>query len=171
MVDVYIGIGSNVEPRENVARAIERLKSLYPSIVFSRIFESESIGFKGDDFLNLVACFQSTDIQQNSVDDPNESALLEVIEQLKQVENEMGRSRGSKKFSDRCIDIDILLYGKEQCNSPVELPRGEIVENAYVLWPLSELAPDLRYLGSDLSYQELWSRFDKNSQSLKPIEL
>ena len=170
MVDVYIGIGSNIEPKINVKNACERLRLDFPSIEFSRIFESASVGFEGDNFLNLVARFKSEDINpQESLN--SEQALTKLIRQLKLIENELGRVRGSQKFSDRNIDIDILLYGDLQTNQPIELPRDEILENAYVLWPLVELAPELRDPLSHKYYSEYWSEFDKSSQTLKPVEL
>ena len=78
---------------------------------------------------------------------------------------------GGQKFSDRNIDIDILLFGDLQTEHPIELPRDEILKNAYVLWPLAELAPELRDPLSHKYYAESWSEFDKSSQTLKPIEL
>jgi len=159
VVDVYIGIGSNIEPSKNVQQAMTLLARSFPAISFSRIFESASVGFDGNNFLNLVAKFDT----QQSID--------QVVDVLKQIEHQMGRIRGSKKFCDRRIDIDVLLYGDQIMSAPVEVPRGEILENAYVLWPLAELAPDLFHPGSDKNYHQLWQAFDKNSQQLTPVEL
>ena len=170
MVDVYIGIGSNIEPKINIKNACERLCLDFPSIEFSRIFESASVGFEGDNFLNLVARFKSEDIFPLE-DLNNQQALSRLIKQLKQIENELGRVRGSQKFSDRNIDIDILLYGDLQTNQPIELPRDEILENAYVLWPLAEIAPELTEPSSNKTYTQYWSEFDKSLQTLKPVEL
>ncbi len=169
MVDVFIGIGSNIEPQRNIPEALVLLKSNYPSIIFSRIFESEAIGLKGDNFWNLVGKFDSGDFQPNDESDPIKR-VLELTNALKSLENELGRSRNDKRFSARNIDIDILLFGNLQINSPIELPRGEILENAYVLWPLAELEPDLKYPGSDKSYREYWREFDKSLQKLEHIE-
>jgi len=173
VVDVYIGIGSNINPLKNVKEVMTLLRNHFPSIKFSRIFESEAIGFEGDNFLNLVACFNSNEIRTKadvSAGSPKASQLSNLIEQLKNIENQMGRTRGSKKFSDRRIDIDVLLFGDFQQASPIELPRDEILENAYVLWPLSELAPKLEHPGTTKNYRELWHSFDKATQILKPLE-
>lgn len=178
MVDVFIGIGSNIEPQKNVSMTLELLRLKFPSIVFSRVFESEAVGFNGDNFFNLVAKFEVKDLDANrsglsdlvakyssSVDQ-----LVFLVSQLKEVENQLGRKRGDKKFSARNIDIDVLLFGDLQIEKPVELPRGEILKNAYVLWPLSELAPDLKHPGSDKTYAEYWRKFDKSIQRLEPVE-
>ncbi|MFT6732607.1 MAG: 2-amino-4-hydroxy-6-hydroxymethyldihydropteridine diphosphokinase [Polaribacter sp.] len=161
MVDVYIGIGSNIEPERNFKAVYLLLKEAFPSIRFSRIFQSSAIGFVGDDFYNSVAKF-SVDLCAAS----QLSKLENVLGQLKSIENQLGRSKRDKKFSARVIDIDILLFGELVCDEPIQLPRGEIVENAYVLWPLSEIAPDLIHPVENKSYLELWSEFDKGSQKL-----
>ena len=65
MVDIFIGIGSNIEPQKNVSMTLELLRLKFPSIIFSRIFESEAVGFDGDNFLNLVAKFKLKDLDSN----------------------------------------------------------------------------------------------------------
>ncbi|WP_444997219.1 2-amino-4-hydroxy-6-hydroxymethyldihydropteridine diphosphokinase [Aliikangiella sp. IMCC44359] len=154
---VYLGIGSNIEPHINVAQAKKLLKDIYQHVRFSRTFISQAVGFDGDDFLNLVV-----EIETNET-------LPELIDSLKLLEAKLGRVRGDKKFSSRNIDIDILLYGTQVCCEPIVLPRDEIRANAYVLWPLAELAPDLVEPGGNVTYGELWQQFDKTSQQLKPI--
>ncbi len=50
------------------------------------------------------------------------------------------------KFADRTLDIDILLYDDLYLLSPaLEIPRNEILEAAYVLKPMADLAPDLHH--------------------------
>jgi len=178
VVDIFIGIGSNIEPQKNVSKTIERLRLRFPSIVFSRTFESESVGFNGDNFLNLVAKFEAKDLDLNRSSPSDLVAqyassvdqLSFLIGQLKEIEIQLGRKKGGKKFSARNIDIDVLLFGDLQIDKPVELPRGEILGNAYVLWPLSELAPDLRHPESDKTYAEYWEEFDKTLQKLEPTQ-
>ena len=172
MVDIYIGIGSNIDPFKNIPAALVVLKGAFPSIRFSRVFESEAIGFEGDNFLNLVAFFSSEDVLCKTADVNTQSeSILQLIKQLKTIENNLGRERGSKKFSDRNIDIDILLFGELEITAPIELPRGEILENAYVLWPLSELKPELMPPNNRITYSELWEQFDKSLQKLSPVAL
>lgn len=161
MVDIFVGIGSNIEPQKNISKALVLLRDRFPSIEFSSIFESEAIGFKGDNFLNIVGKFNLNEVE----------SLSELVTSLKEIEIQLGRQRADKKFSARTIDIDVLLYGDMQTDSPVELPRGEILENAYVLWPLSELAPDLKHPVNGKNYRQLWAQFDKSVQSLEPIKL
>lgn len=164
MVDVYLGIGSNVDPDNNIAKVADILQDEYPSIVFSRTFESEAIGFKGNNFHNLVAMFAFHLEQQSAT-----NAIVNLGSKLKDIEKQLGRLAGGKKFSPRTMDIDILLFGDLVVSKPIILPREEILKNAYVLWPLSELAPTLNHPGLDKNYQELWQAFDKSSQNLHPL--
>ena len=155
---VYLGIGSNIDAKQNISRTKVALAKLFPEAQFSRTFESEAVGFKGDNFLNLVAKIET------------DESLSELLATIKKLEDELGRVRGGAKFSSRHIDIDILLYGEFICEKPVALPRDEITQNAYVLWPLAELAPNLVEPGGTKTYSQLWKEFDQVSQRLHPID-
>ena len=90
---------------------------------------------------------------------------------IKALEQEHGRSRGGARFSPRTLDIDILTYGDCIGNHDgIVLPRPEITENAYVLWPMSQVCGDRCDPRSGLTYATLWQHYDKTRQSLWPIE-
>lgn len=154
---VYLGLGSNIEPFKNIENAKKALSADFERAEFSRSFESEAVGFKGDNFINLVARVET------------DYTLEQLIQYLKMLEDSLGRVREGAKFSSRHIDIDILLYGDLVCEQPIKLPREEINENAYVLWPLAEIAPDLIEPGGSLTYRQLWDNFE-NDQNLQPID-
>ena len=160
MTLLVLSLGSNLEPRVNIPRAVKFLRQKFGKLSLSRVYESEAIGFKGDNFLNLVAsveCYVSLGMVQSY---------------LKLLEDRMGRDRDMPRFSDRTIDIDILLYGDstgEECG--LSLPRAEILSSAFVLCPLAELHPNLNYFPRDLTFKELWEKFDKNEQKLWAIDL
>lgn len=155
---VYLGLGSNIDAEENINKARGALAQAYSRVRFSRTFESSPLGFEGDNFLNLVA-----EVETNLT-------LGSLIEQVKAMEDKLGRLRDGIKFSSRHIDIDILLYGDTVCQQPIVLPREEIRYNAYVLWPLAELAPKLKDPLSGKSYAHLWRSFNKELQQLKPLD-
>ncbi len=54
MVRAYISVGSNVDRQRNVTAALDALSAAYGDLVLSSVFESESVGFEGDPFYNLV---------------------------------------------------------------------------------------------------------------------
>ena len=156
---LILSLGSNLEPRINIPLAVESLRRKFGKLSLSRVYESEAIGFKGDNFLNLVASVECN------------VPLGEIQSYLKLLEDLMGRDRDMPRFSDRVIDIDILLYGDskgEQCG--LSLPRSEILSSAFVLCPLAELHPKLKYFPLNLSFKELWDNFDKTEQKLWAID-
>ncbi|WP_196139515.1 2-amino-4-hydroxy-6-hydroxymethyldihydropteridine diphosphokinase [Aliikangiella sp. G2MR2-5] len=154
---VYLGIGSNIQPELNINKAKQALTAAFDEVTFSRVYESAAVGFEGDNFHNLVARLETT------------MSLDALIEQLKAMEDSLGRLREGAKFSSRHIDIDVLLYGDMVCELPIQLPRDEITENAYVLWPMAELAPELIHPGTKDSYSALWKAFDKSQQQIRPL--
>ena len=103
------------------------------------------MGFDGDDFINLVARVET------------EMHPLELRDYLRDLEDRYGRKRNVPKFSDRVLDIDILLYDDLILRSPVlEMPRGEIMKFAHVLKPLSDLDPDLVHPTALRSMADIW---------------
>jgi 2-amino-4-hydroxy-6-hydroxymethyldihydropteridine diphosphokinase len=118
------------------------------------------VGFKGDNFLNLVAV-TNTDL-----------SLIVVQEYLKHLEMSQGRDRQQEKFSSRPIDVDILTFGDSDGSEiGITLPRPEITRNAFVLLPLAALLPEQIHPPSKRSYAELWADYDKSSQRLWPVSL
>ena len=90
---------------------------------------------------------------------------------LREIEDANGRDRSGPKFSSRTLDLDLLLYDDLVLDeNGLKLPRDEILKNAFVLWPLAEIAPGLKHPETGLTYAELWSRFDKTKESLKPVD-
>jgi len=125
----------------------------------SSVFESEAVGFEGDAFYNMViAC---------EVDTP----VHETNQILRDIEDANGRDRSGPRFSSRTLDLDLLLYDDLVIDeNGLKLPRGEILKNAFVLWPLAELAPDMIHPETGTRFAELWAAFDKSKENLKPID-
>ena len=73
----------------------------------------------------------------------------------------------AQRIEHRSIDDAVELL-KE---NGFELPREEITHNAFVLWPLAEIAPDLIHPSEHQSMATLWQDFDKDSQKLWPITI
>ena len=160
MTLLVLSLGSNLEPKVNIPLAVESLRRKFGKLSLSKVYESEALGFRGDNFLNLVASVEC------------KVSLESVQNYLKLLEDRMGRDRNMPRFSDRTIDIDILLYGDsagEECG--LSLPRPEILSSAFVLCPLAELHPRLKYFPTNISFEELWGNFDKTEQKLWAIDL
>ena len=157
MTKVLLGLGSNVNREESISKALNLLADTFVNLKISPTFESTSIGFNGDNFYNLVV----------SVD--TELSLDEVITTYRFIEDACGRDRTGPKFGPRTMDIDILTYGNLICREPVELPRDEIVINAFVLWPLALLEPEMIHPANGQSYGELWQEYN-NEQTLWQVD-
>lgn len=159
MADIYISIGSNIKRETHIRQGVNALRDHFGELVVSRIFESEAVGFDGDPFYNLVVR-ASTD-----------SSIEEVVMVLHEIEDRFGRTRSGPRFSSRTLDMDLLLYDDVVSSGGVcQLPRDEISHNAFVLWPLSEIAPELKHPLLQKSYADLWGEFDRSGQRLEPID-
>ena len=157
MTRIYISLGSNIEREHHIRAGLDALHAEFGELTVSRVFESEAVGFAGRPFYNLV------------VGADTDMPLATLCQRLRAMEFAHGREPDAKKFAPRTLDLDLLLYGDLVCDVPVALPRGEILTNAFVLWPLAELAPSLRHPVDGRTLDELWQGYDKASQRLSPI--
>ncbi len=95
----------------------------------------------------------------------------EVARTLRRIEDEHGRNRGGGKFSDRSMDLDLLLYDDLVLDDPdLKLPRPEITRYAFVLRPLAELAGELRHPLTGTSFAAMWDAFDAGEQAMWPVD-
>jgi len=158
MPQVFVGVGSNVERDASIRAGVADLRAHYGELRLSSVYESEAVGFAGDAFYNLVVGFDT----QESIDT--------VADVLAAIEDRNGRLRGGEKFTPRTLDLDLLLYGDEIVSTErFHVPRDEILRYAFVLWPLAEIAPDLRHPQTGESFAQLWKSFDKGGPALGPI--
>jgi len=133
------------------------MANCFGDLELSRVFESESVGFSGDNFYNLVVKAHTP------------LSVAQVCEALKAIEQECGRQRQSEKFSPRTLDLDLLTFDKVVCTHPVILPREEITYNAFVLQPMADLVPNEKHPVTQQSYAEMWQQYDKTKQHLWPV--
>jgi 2-amino-4-hydroxy-6-hydroxymethyldihydropteridine diphosphokinase len=157
MVQVYLSIGSNIDRESNLKLGLTALRAIFDDLVLSSLFESEAVGFNGSPFYNMVVGFQTT------------QSIEQLSKTLRDIEFKFGRELNAKKFSPRTLDLDILLFGDLVQSKPVQLPRDEITFNAFVLWPLAEIAPNHVHPLLKKTYQSLWQNFDKDTQKLQII--
>ncbi|MCB1561807.1 MAG: 2-amino-4-hydroxy-6-hydroxymethyldihydropteridine diphosphokinase [Xanthomonadales bacterium] len=134
MVTAFLSLGSNLSPQTHMPAAARVLASRFPGARFSPLYRSSAVGFDGPDFLNAAAAVE-TELSPEAL-----AALLHGIE------HELGRRRDGPRFSDRSIDIDLVLYGDlvQGGDGLIELPRPELRDAVHVLQPIIDLAPELR---------------------------
>jgi 2-amino-4-hydroxy-6-hydroxymethyldihydropteridine diphosphokinase len=136
----YIGVGSNLQdPRRQVSTASARLADLPRTrlVLTSRLYASRPFGpVSQPDFVNAVAGLL-TQL------DPEE-----LLRELRALESAMGRTAPRERWGPRIIDLDLLALGSERRSLPsLTLPHPGIVERNFVLYPLSDIAPDLELPG------------------------
>jgi 2-amino-4-hydroxy-6-hydroxymethyldihydropteridine diphosphokinase len=159
MTQVYLSLGSNINRHRHILAALDALADVFGRLQISSVYESKSVGFDGSNFFNLVVGVE-TDLTIQALSDC-----------LKKIEDDNGRCRQGPKFSPRTLDIDILTYDDfVGVENGVELPRAEITKNAFVLLPLAELAAQQKHPQLAQTYGELWQGYDKNSQTLWPVD-
>lgn len=159
MAKVYVSIGSNVERRKNISSCLKYLREQFGDIQTSVVYENKSVGFDGDDFYNLVAVFTT------------QHDVRELTPLFRDIESKHGRVRGGEKFSSRTLDVDLLLYDDLILKSEgLDVPRDEITKYAFVLRPLSEIAPDLKHPELNKTMLCLWQAFEPKGE-MQPVEL
>ncbi len=159
MTWVTLSLGSNQDAISNLTSCLDALLLNFTDLSLSSVFESEAVGFDGDNFLNMVVGI-NTDLE-----------LAELSHLLKSIEDKHGRDRSSPKFSGRTLDIDILTYANMAGDfGGIHLPRPEITQNAFVLWPLSQVCSNEKHPVLKQSFKTLWSEFDKEKQIIWPID-
>lgn len=135
MVSVYLSLGSNLGNRENTLRsAISLINEKVGEVTaVSSFIETNPVGFQSDNkFINCVICVQT------------EFRPLEVLHITQEIERALGRSKKSVNgiYSDRTIDIDILLFGDLRINTPeLKIPHPLMRERDFVMIPLKEIKP------------------------------
>jgi 2-amino-4-hydroxy-6-hydroxymethyldihydropteridine diphosphokinase len=158
MAQVYLGVGSNIERERYITAGLDALHLLFGRLALSPVYEGEAIGFDGQPFLNLALSVET------------ELGVGELARRLRHIEYEHGRPKNASRFSSRQLDIDILTYDDVVgVVEGVELPRGEILENAFVLRPLAELAPQGLHPVLGKTYAALWDAYDQGAQPLSRV--
>lgn len=136
MVSVYIGLGSNLQgPEQQLRSALDELAA-HPRIelaAVSSFYQSKPVGPQDQpDYVNAVA-------ELRTALPPEE--LLDV---LQATENQHNRVR-LRHWGERTLDLDILLFGDQILNTPrLIIPHKEMCKRSFVLYPLAEIAPQLR---------------------------
>ncbi len=162
MAVVYLGVGSNLgDRRANIERALALLGEHDEIEVqtLSALIETEPVGGPPQGpYLNGAARLH-TDLLP-----------LELLSQLKIVERRLGRAKAEEPNAPRPIDLDILFYDDvvivEGKNLTVPHPR--LAERAFVLEPLTELAPELVHPRLGVTVRQLLERLRSDAPGPRP---
>lgn len=142
----YLSLGSNVEPETHLRAAIAALRERFGDVAVSPVYRTPAVGFDGPAFLNAAAIIDS-DLEPQALND-----------WLHALEDAHGRDRSGPRFSDRTLDIDIVLFDDRVLDGEgnLRIPRPEL-KHAFVLRPLADIAPDVVVPGTGRTLAQLWS--------------
>lgn len=134
---VYIGLGSNLaEPVQQLGAALAALDRLPDCrlATVSSLYASDPLGPPDQPrYVNAVAALDCA------------LAPLQLLDALQGIEREQGRVRKAERWGPRTLDLDILLFGDLQLDEErLSVPHYHMHARAFVLYPLAEIAPDLR---------------------------
>jgi len=154
MVRAFIGVGSNINPAENVRDAIQLLSKKANILGISTVYQTQpEEGFKQPQYYNCV-------VEIETEFSPEE--LKYKI--LRKIEKDLGRRRSRDKYASRTIDLDLILYDNLVLKTDdFTLPDPQISIRPYLAVPLYELSPELILPGSGLSIKRLASAFPEGS--------
>ena len=157
MARVYLSLGSNLEPHRHLRAALAELRERFGELVVSPAYRSASVGFDGAAFVNLAVGLD-TELEPEALND-----------WLHALEDRHGRRRDVPRYSDRTLDVDIVLYGEHVIEGPghLQIPRKEL-RHAFVLKPLADIAPQTRHPVTGQTMAALWAAFP---QACEPLSI
>lgn len=159
MIRCFIGLGANLDdPAAQIAIALRALARLPDSRLLrcSSLYGSKPLGPQDQpDYVNAVAELQTT------------LEPLALLDALQAQEREQGRIK-RRHWGERCIDLDLLLYGDLTLLSErLNIPHHEMHKRSFVLLPLREIAADL-HLPDGRAIADLTPEFGGDLQRIGP---
>jgi len=160
-----VGLGSNLGDRLGNLRAARKailgLSTVKPPILSSPIYETDPVDCErgAEKFLNAVVEFDY------------EGDPANLLEQLSQIEEGLGRRRDHAKNVSRTIDIDLLYCGDRDIeNERLHLPHPRMHVRKFVLQPLADIRPDLILRGQKKTVSELLKELGKSGEVIRFAE-
>jgi 2-amino-4-hydroxy-6-hydroxymethyldihydropteridine diphosphokinase len=120
-----IGLGSNINPEENISKAKEAIAGEFKLIKSSSFVDTEPVGFEEQDrFINGAMLIET------------ELDAVRLNARLKKLESELGRVKTDNKHGPRAIDLDILVWNGEVVDE-------EVYEREFLRKSIEELLPEI----------------------------
>lgn len=152
----FISMGSNINPEENIQKALGLLKEKVSVISISTFYRTPPLGRpEQKDFVNGVVEIETSILPFDL-----------KISVLRKIEDKLGRIRTEDKFASRSIDMDLLIYeGLIIDTNSITIPDPDITYRPFLAIPLAEIAPDRLLPGTSRSIKEIAGKFSKNSMT------
>lgn len=156
MIDVYIALGSNLDPKTHLKQGILLLKELLTEVRVSKCYQSQALN-GGDDYWNMILYGKT-----------NLSFYGDLITRLKDFEKKCGRTKN--KFHQCALDLDLLLFGDMVIDGV--LPHSDLYNYLHVLVPFCDLASDNIDLIQHCLYKDLLAKLqNKEKERLTLVDL
>ncbi len=136
--EVYISLGSNLGDRKSYLQsAVDAINQRIGKVEkISSVYQTSAWGFEGASFYNACLLAITT------------FSASEVLQQLLQIEKELGRVRNanSKGYQSRCIDLDIIFYDDLVIKTDIlNIPHPQMQHRKFVLMPLLDISPEKQH--------------------------
>jgi 2-amino-4-hydroxy-6-hydroxymethyldihydropteridine diphosphokinase len=157
MAVVHLGLGSNLGDRLTMLRrAVDELTTVGELVVMSSIYETAPFGVSAQpEFLNCCVAIRTR------------LTPHEVLERTRHIERALGRVDGPR-WGPRTIDIDVLLYDDSIVHDPdLIVPHPGLMERAFVLVPLAEIAGDRVIPGTAVTVAGALDRLARRPQDVR----
>jgi 2-amino-4-hydroxy-6-hydroxymethyldihydropteridine diphosphokinase len=158
MLRVFIGIGSNIEPENNIREALRLVTKSARIVSISTFYREPAIDRpEAPDFYNGVVAID-TDLSPDIL----KWTVLRAIEAV------LGRRRSTDKYASRTIDLDLLLYGDSELSSnTLTLTDADVLKRAFIAVPLAEIAPELVLPGYGIPIRRLAENL--STEGMQPL--
>jgi 2-amino-4-hydroxy-6-hydroxymethyldihydropteridine diphosphokinase len=143
--EVYLSLGSNISPEDNLRKAYDALKSHLLIKSVSTAWESPPFGGYGPNFINAIVVAM-TAMEMNEL----------KTRVIRPIEAQLGRIRGLDANAPRPIDLDIVIFADRVVDP-------NIWDHPYLTVPLAELIPEFQNPLSGESLADIAKKFKKVS--------
>ena len=174
---VVLGLGSNLgDSRQIILDAVKVLEGVLSDLRMASFYETAPMYVTDQNrFINTaVAGYfpQSNLISKNlATEEFHRGTPMELLSIINKIEAQFGRDRNhEKRWGERALDIDILLFGNSTVNErDLVIPHPRLKERRFALQPLLELLPDAAESGTGISYRSICEKLPDQGVSYRAL--
>ena len=159
MHTAIISVGSNIgDKQDNCQKGIDRLMASGNAFLVkaSRFYRTSPVDYLDQDWFVNAAVKIETLLKP-----------LELLEVLKAVQQQCGRTKSGIRFGPRVLDLDIIFYDRLVMRSPMlEIPHPRMHKRRFVLQPICDIDPNIVHPLLNISLKSLLNQLGDNEQEV-----
>lgn len=164
METAYLGIGANIGSESEILQRFRDAVEMMGMLEMTRVTAVSSVYRTAAWGVTEQAPFLNAAIAVET-----QLAPQELLRAVKQIEADLGRVE-TYRWGPRMLDIDILLYGSVEMDTPeLTIPHKHLLERAFALLPLLELAPDAKLPDNALVNDRMAVTGETGVERLRPL--